>query len=112
MCSSIDLHITFTNVKTMKDHLKFGLDVETNETPPPTHTHISHPHQEVKKWFITFRIKGSEESRTSLSTSCELTFESKEQRVARDFTMEDKWGQSESSHMGLPAYMVLISLWC
>ena len=54
----------------------------------------------------------SEESRTSLSTSCELTFESKEQRVARDFTMEDKWGQSESSHMWLPAYMVLISLWC
>ena len=109
ICSSIDLHITSTNVKTMKDHLKFGLDVETNETLP---THTPHPHQEVKKWFITFRIKGSEESRTSLSTSCELTFEIKEQRVAWDFTMEDRWGQSESSHMWLPAYMVLISLWC
>lgn len=47
VCSSIDLHITFTNVETMKDHLKFGLDVETNETPPhaplpPTHTYPTH----------------------------------------------------------------------
>lgn len=46
VCSSIDLHITFTNVKTMKDHLKFGLDVETNETPP-THTHTYPTH--IKK---------------------------------------------------------------
>ena len=39
VCSSIDLHITSTNVKTMKDNLKFGLDVETNDIP---HTHPTH----------------------------------------------------------------------
>lgn len=40
VCISIDLHITSTNVKTMKDHLKFGLDVEANDTP--THAHSTH----------------------------------------------------------------------
>ena len=51
VCSSIDLHITSTNVKTMKDHLKFGLDVETNETLPPTHTPPTSRSQEMVHYF-------------------------------------------------------------
>ena len=59
-----------------------------NERPPQiwfgcggqwhSHTRTLHPYQEFKKWFITSRTKGSEKSRTRVSTSCEVTFESKE----------------------------------